>query len=287
MPDELRPRDTPAGSVSAARPLDRAALERVLARAAELQAGSTEGAEPAMTEAQLVDLGKEVGLAPEHMRQALAEERTRLALPSDPGGSGFFGPHRAWSQRTLRGAQASVMAAIDRWMQREECLQPKRRFTDRMTWEARRDLIGNIKRGFNLGGRGYALARAEEVGATVIPVDEQRVLVRLDADFSVTRRRAIGWSSASVGTGLIGGAGVVGLASAVPGGSVLIGSMVGGFWLAVGLAGMAGIGHMHRRAVSRAQLALEQVLDRLEHDELQQPKLPTLADVISGIRIVR
>jgi len=67
MPDNL--------PVPSARPLDRAALERVLGRAAELQAGGADAPET-LTEAQLLEIGREVGLSPEHLRQALAEERT-------------------------------------------------------------------------------------------------------------------------------------------------------------------------------------------------------------------
>ncbi len=66
------------------RSLDRAALERVLARASELQAGVGDATE-SMTEDQLVELGKEVGLSPEHVRQAIAEEATRVAV-TEPAG---------------------------------------------------------------------------------------------------------------------------------------------------------------------------------------------------------
>ena len=38
-----------------------------------------------MTEDQLVELGKEVGLSAELLRQALAEERSRTLLPAESG----------------------------------------------------------------------------------------------------------------------------------------------------------------------------------------------------------
>ena len=58
----------------------RAALERVLARAAELQNASGDDTErpETLTEAQIEELGKEVGLSAQHLRQALAEERARI-----------------------------------------------------------------------------------------------------------------------------------------------------------------------------------------------------------------
>ena len=67
--------DSSPSNLPAAR-LDRASLERVLARAAELQGTSGDPVEE-FTEEQLLDLGKEVGLSPQNLRQALAEERTR------------------------------------------------------------------------------------------------------------------------------------------------------------------------------------------------------------------
>jgi len=67
--DPPAPADSPGGSLI---PLDRAALERVFARAAELQAHLPDAPEQ-LTEKQLLDLGNEVGIPAEHLRQALAE----------------------------------------------------------------------------------------------------------------------------------------------------------------------------------------------------------------------
>ena len=121
--------------------LDRGALERVLARAAELQSGSGEP-EEVLSEEQILELGKEVGLSAQHLRQALAEERTRVALPPDEGGlsAKLLGGARVGASRTVPGKPRDVLEAIDVWMQRQECLQVKRQFADRIVWEARRDL---------------------------------------------------------------------------------------------------------------------------------------------------
>src|SRR4051794_15791070 len=111
--------------------LDRSALERVLARAAELQSVGGEAGE-GVTEEQLVELGKEVGLSAQHLRQAMAEERTRTILPSDETGMSarLFGPGHASASRTVAGRPRDVLATIDSWMQREELLQVKRHFAD-------------------------------------------------------------------------------------------------------------------------------------------------------------
>ena len=59
----------------------------MLARAAELQ-GKSADADPSeeFTEEQLIELGKEVGLSAQNLRQALAEERTRSVVPEDESG---------------------------------------------------------------------------------------------------------------------------------------------------------------------------------------------------------
>jgi hypothetical protein len=238
------------------KPLDRAALERVLARASELQARSSDPTD-LMTDEQVVSLGKEVGLTPAYLRQALAEERARRGAP-DP--SGFrFASTTVWAERTVRGTAAEVFAALDTWMEKEEWLQIKRQFADRMVWEARRDFEGGVRRMLNVGGRGYALSKATDVGATVVPADEGRVLVRLDADLSGARRGAMGGMAGAI----VGGAAA---------GGILIALNFAALAAAGGMVLLSGAGYWGARAsfnatASRVQLALEQTLDRLERGE--------------------
>src|SRR5215213_1978742 len=184
--------------------LDRASLERVLARAAELSSGNGDTVEE-FTEEQLLDLGREVGLSPQHLRQALAEERTRSIVPDDERGvaASLFGPSRVRAARTISGNATEVLASIDAWMQRQEMLIVKRHHADRMVWEARRDFLVGLKRALRVGGRDYALSRAFEVSATVVPVDDGRVHVGLDADFRTHRSSS---AQQAVGTSLVGAA---------------------------------------------------------------------------------
>lgn len=278
MPDEKSSVPVPLQTT-----LDRAALERVLARAAALQVHTADPAED-MTEAQIVDLGSEVGISSEHVRQALAEERTRVAVPEEQGTvAAWYGPSYATASRVVRGTPASVLAMLDQWMQREEVLQVKRRYVDRVTWEARRDLIGSIKRGFNTSGRGYALSAASEVGATAVAIDESRTLVRVNADVSEARRRRVGASAGVAGLGLTSAAGVVGLTAFLPEASLLIGSVVGAVWTTLGGVAAAAIARTQRRKIASVQLALEQVLDRLEHGEIKGSGLGGIIEAIGTI----
>src|SRR6476646_6171786 len=94
----------PSSPKPPSRTLDRSSLERVLARAAELQSGPNDTGEE-FTEEQLLELGKEVGLSPQNLRQALAEERTRSSVPDEEGGvaAALFGPSRVRASRTVPG----------------------------------------------------------------------------------------------------------------------------------------------------------------------------------------
>src|SRR4051812_44635349 len=187
--------------------IDRSSLERVLARASELQANTGDTPEE-FTEEQLIELGKEVGLSAQHLRQALAEERTRSTVPDDERGiaASLFGPSRVSASRTVVGKPTDVLASIDAWMQRQEMLLVKRHHSDRIVWEPRQDFLVGLKRAFKVGGRDYALSQSFETSATVVAVDDMRVHVGLDADFRTSRRR----STQSTVTGGILGAGAAG-----------------------------------------------------------------------------
>jgi hypothetical protein len=257
---------SPAPPARSPAPLDRGALERVLARAAELQAESGEPAE-ALSEQQILELGTEVGLAAHHLRQALAEERTRVGGPAPTSGvlSRLLGAAIVSTTRTVRGSAASTLAQVDDWMQREECLRVKRHFPDRIVWEARHGFFDTVRRGLNVGGRGYVLSRAHEVSATVVPVDGERVLVRLDADFGSHRSAVAGQGATLVGLGAVSSGAAVLLGVVLP---VAVVPAV-----AAGAIGYYQARRRHTRALTRAQLALEQVLDRLERGELPRPSL--------------
>jgi hypothetical protein len=254
-------------------PVTRGALERVLARAAELQAASGDEGEPAdaLTEEQVLDLGREVGLSPENIRQALAEERAQIK-PLTPAESGFgdqlFGVTRVTAQRVVRGSPEKVLAVLDRWMQREEWLRVVRQRTDRIVWEPRRGFVASLRRAF--GSRDYALYRANDIAATVVPMDREFTLVRLEADFAVLRRAMAGQTAFAT---------VIGSAST--GAAVLMGIMLPvAFVPVVGISTVAYVAarRTHQHALQRALLTLELVLDRLERGESEPPSLMRLIE---------
>jgi hypothetical protein len=160
-----------------------------------------------------------------------------------------------------------VLAAVDAWMQRQECLQVKRQFADRIVWEARRDLVGAVRRAFNVGGRGYALSRAHDVAATAVAVDEGRTLVHLDADLGAYRSSLAKQTAGLSALGVVSTGAMIALGFMVP--IAVVPAVV------VSAGSFYGARGMNARVLTAAQLALEQLLDRLERGELtkQQPSL--------------
>jgi hypothetical protein len=267
--DEKAP--VPAPVTGKQKLLDRQALERVLARAAELQGASAmPESSDLISESQLLDIGNEVGLNPATINQALAEERTRVNVPEERGlvaqvaGAGF-----ATATRTVPGTPKDVLASIEDWMLREECLQVQRRFADRITWEPQRGLFGKLRRTVNVSGRGFYLMDATQVSATVLPVDSARVVVRLDADIHASRARRVGMGGALGGIGAVA-SGVVGLGLVIAHLPLLIAAGVAVLPFAGGGLAAYRVARTHRGVLSSVQLALEQILDRLEHGEFDR-----------------
>ena len=258
------------------KPLDRAALDRVIARAAELQARTADAGE-ALTEDQIVALGREVGISPAYLRQALAEERSRRGVPDAVHGF-LRGPALLSAERTVRGPAPEVFAALDIWMQKEEWLQIKRQFPDRIVWEPRRDFEGTVRRVLNVGGRGYSLSKATDVSATVVPADEGRVLVRLDADLSGHRRSSLGGMAAGATAGLVGGGVLLVLNFAVVAAAAPVVLLGGVGYFAARTA--------YAKVAERVQLTLEQTLDRLERgDRADNPSLLRMIAQAAGAAI--
>src|SRR5712691_43264 len=252
--------------------LDRQALERVLARAAERQGASAlPDSSDLISESQLQDIGNEVGLNPSTIKQALAEERTRINVPEERGlvaqisGAGF-----ATATRTVPGTPRDVLATIDAWMLRDECLQVQRRFADRITWEPQRGLFGKLRRTVNVSGRGYYLMDAGQVSATVMPVDSTRVVVRLDADIHASRAHRVGIGSFLAAMGAAA-SGILGLGLVVAHIPLFIAAGSAVLPFAGGTFAAYRVARTHRGVLSSVQLALEQILDRLEHGEFERP----------------
>lgn len=251
-----------ADSVSPGRRIDRPALERIIQRAAELQAGEREIGE-GLTEAEVLALGDEVGISGVHMQRALLEEQTRAVTTADRGPLAWLaGPRVVAAERTVGNDAPDTDDALHHWMRDGELLVIKRRYPDRTAWEARRGTVATIKRSLGAGGRSYHLARAREVVTQVTPVENGRSHVRLLADLANTRRDHLGGALGLTITG--GGLTAVALTLGVVAPVAVLPVPLG---LALGFSVARG----RRSELERVQVALEQILDKLEHGEIMPP----------------
>jgi hypothetical protein len=248
-------------------PVSRGALERVLARASELQSAAGDAPESeAMTEAQVVELAKEVGLSPEHVRQALAEERARGEPEvSDSIVLKLLGERRVSAQRVVPGNPDDVIAALDRWMQNEEWLRVKRQQRDRMVWEPRRDLMAGLRRAF--AGRPHVLHAATDVAATVVSVDGGKSLVAITADLATRRAGLMGGAASGVviGAAASGALALMGFMSLIAVVPVIVLAPISIYAAQRAMAAM----------LERTHIAIEQVLDQLERRSVD-PRPPSL-----------
>jgi hypothetical protein len=237
---------------------DRPALERIIQRAAELQSRERDFGE-SLTEDELLSLGQEVGIAPGHLRQAMQEERTRSLVPVERGWlRRLVGPRRIACERLIVGRSDRVERDLLQWMSEGELLQVKRRYPDSIAWERKEGAWASLRRSLGVGGRKYLLARSREIVTRVATVDEQRCLVQLIADLSNTRSEYL------LGSGLVigGGAAATGIALVL---GVLAPVAIIPAVIAAPIA--YSVARDRRRQVERLQVALEQILDRLEHED--------------------
>ncbi|WP_310568792.1 hypothetical protein [Gemmatimonas sp.] len=254
--------------------IPRTALERVLARASELQTTTSEGVE-SVSEERLLDIAKEVGLDLAHVRQAIAEERARLPMSETESGPllDSLGPASLGAQRTVPGTPDDILRRLDSWMPRMESLSTRRRIGDRQSWEPRRDPFGNFLRSFGVGGRRFDLVRVDQVTASVTAIDGVRSVVRLDADIAGMRRMQRNQAVALViALGMlyaIIAVPVLFLVSTGAGTGILAGltAFVGGG----GFLGWRALRRAYRNAVDRMHLRIEQLLDELEQDRMKEP----------------
>ena len=190
----------------------------------------------------------------------------RVVLPEERGPlPALTGPATFVATRVVAGTPAAVMARLQEELEREENLKERRRFPDRFVLGPRGGFAGAIRELARLDGRGFPLARADEVSATVVAADANRAHVRIEA---LLHGRRVGAAQAAA-LGLVSGVGIsaigIALSAAWPI-AVAAGALIAGFalWLSR---------RNYLRDARFAQLAIEQALDRLEFGE---PKKRTL-----------
>src|SRR5260370_7967173 len=143
--------------------ISREALERIIQRAAELQAAERDIGD-GLTEQELLALGQDVGIPAPYLKRALLAEQTRSAVAEARGVVAWLaGPAHLAAERVVAGDAGAVDRALTAWMEREESLQGKRRHSDRTTWEPRVGAFPPIHRPLAAAGHPSALPRPTQI----------------------------------------------------------------------------------------------------------------------------
>ncbi len=251
--------------------IDRATFERVLQRAAELQAAGRDIGD-GLTEEEILALGHEVGIPETELRQALLEERTRHA-PAEPTGllDRWIAPADVVATRVVQGTELEILEALTQWLDRHEHFSVQRAVPGRVTFEPLDSLAGAMRKvgAWFDPSRGKAyLDKAELVTAVVTPLEAGFSHVTLAATL---RRSRAGWvAGGSTLAALATGAGAIAVVIGAPEITLLAGALPGaavGWMVARGYRGVA----------DRARLGLERGLDALER-RAPRPALPSGAE---------
>lgn len=265
----------------------RSELERVLARATELQGVGTDAPE-AISESRLLEIAREVGIDPNHVRQAMAEARARGSFVETERGFllDSMGGSHVDAQRAVPGSATDVQARIEAWMPRMESMAVRRKLPQRVSWEPRQTALGSALRVMTSGNRAE-LVRADQVIATVTPVDDARSVVRFDVELSGLRRTQ---RNLAVALGVVANAAAFAVVSVpvlfIASGSPNEGAMLGGLatlgavQAGAGWALWRGLKNSYQRTVGRVQLRVEQMLDELESGGMREP--PSLLKQVRG-----
>lgn len=267
--------DRPRGAELPERRITTEQFEQVIRRAAELQARSLESPDAeAMSETEVLRIGREIGISPVHVRRALAEAGGAAEHPATLA-ERMFGPGWISASRAVPGEAEAVRQAIDEYLLRRERLAPVRRFADRTLYERARGM--DLSRILEVAqetlgggtqpmvGAGFKLRQASGVEMEVRPLEDGYSYVTLAANLASHRA---GWAA----LGTVGGGGVglsvaavlaiaVGPAAAVLGAPILAGGMWGGRALQL-------------RTAARAHMHLEAILDCVERGEPLVRKRP-------------
>lgn len=239
--------------------IDRAALERIIQRAAELQTANRDIADE-LTPDQVLALGREVGIPGRYLQQALLEERTRT-VAVEPSGTWerLAGPGRAAAQRAVPGTVAAIEADLVEWMEEKELFCVQRRQPGRITWEPLGGMAAAVRRStaaFRRGHTALMLARADTVSGTILPLEDSWCQVTLTAETRRARTEFVGGGAALAGAGMASAGIMVALGALLP---------VALLPVPVALGLGYGVARQYRSALSRIQLGLERALDQLEH----------------------
>lgn len=242
----------------------------MIRRAVELQVHEGEdpsSAHEGMPEAELARIGREIGLSPRHIQQALAETSS-APMSADGLVDRRFGPPDVRTSRLVRVPAGRAREELDRYARNQEWMVVHRRFSDRVVYTRATGFAADVQRGLSGLSQKYPRLDVPELEISVREADAGSCYVALRGDLRGLRAGWLGGVAAGTSGGVVL-ATVFGIAIAPP--AALVGAPV--------LAAAAwGSRTGYRRAIDQKRDLMESVLDRLEHGELAAPERPGLRE---------
>lgn len=258
--------------------LDKAALERIIQRASELQTGSHDYGED-LTPEEILKLGKDVGIDEGYLQQAILEEQTRTDLPETGGfWNRLVGPGIITAQRVVQGSVEEVTAQLERVVEENELMVLQRRQIGRLSWEPLGGFQAMMRRSTAMlggGKRPFMLAKADGVSATIVPLEAGYCNVVLTATLKKTRAGYIGglatlWTVSGVSAAILAAMSPFLILAVAP--------------IPVGLIAAWAVARQYPPVAQRVKVGLESVLDHLERGSVKpQHQLPQRTPGLFGI----
>jgi hypothetical protein len=240
-------------------------LEPIVRRAAEIQNRRGNPGSQWLTEEEVVEIGRQIGLEPAFVRRAMAEVHAESLAPARPPTNRVLdlvaGESRVEVRRVVAGDPAAIHKQVELQLREREKLTALRRQPLRSVWEASVGVMDRLERFMNFGGKEYALAEARQVELAVAEIEPGWSLATLAADFGNKREELLYTVGSCIAAAAILGGVLAGDSSS----SVLLSA--GAFLLVGALSAAIAIPWMRwsmRKRSDRAELILEGVLDRAD-----------------------
>ena len=255
--------------------LTRRDFDEVMRRASELAAAEPGSSEGEFTEAELVRIGREVGLADRHVRRALAELRSGHGrLVREPGGlRGLLAAGEIRSARTVKRARARIHRELDDFMVGSQLLQRVRQREDLLQYRPAIDWASRVARAASSTSRQHYVAASRLVEVRLDELGPDSTQVDLVVDPGMAGKYRTGAVAGGGMAGAAAGVGVgVGLALLATLPVAVAGGIAAGVVTAVVVASL--VAHGFRRRLGEVRLEVEGILDGLESDGGLEPPPP-------------
>lgn len=257
---DLPTRPDPAPGLPARR-VSTEELEAVIRRATELQFARGD-AEDGLPEAEVMRIGKELGLEPANVRRAIAEVRGQ---PRGEKGMmvTVMGPDVIRAARTVRRPAAQLGMVLEEYLTKCEYMTVQRRFPDRTRYVRGNGVGAAFGRAAMKMSQRHTALDLRQIDVHVSPLDEDSSLVEVSIPMSPIR-------TGLAAGGVVGGAGLgstAGAFLAIAGHEPAL-ALLGAPVFGAALLAARGI---YRGVSGGVQNKLEAFLDRVEHGELPKP----------------